>query len=333
MKEKKKQQRRRRRRQKKLEEERQQKELARERHLQLAHERQKLIAQERLPRELIPKLLLKLCESPSYYDPHHVVVLHKALAACCLVCHHWSQILWSYRGRFMMKAHGKVWQSPTFSWYMLRHAPRVLRDVEETNAGLLPENYTATLIASRKFLPELATSLILWLTWGEDQSHTDLLTRIATLRSCCLVSREWNTVFTPLLYEVVHITRRKSASLLRHIFKFTHPSHKRQVKTVIIEHAQDGSTANSLSLCFAMPNLQEVVFGFPSQVFEFDPAALHAKFAWHLNSLSRRCTIQMLENREGRVEITRRTLPRHLNLMRSSRSTTYNFWLESEDGE
>ena len=114
----------------------------------------------------------------------------------------------------------------------------------------------------------------------------------STLAACCLVSHEWNRIFTPMLCENIILGGKKSLltrSLLHRTFQHTKPTHKALVRTMTIELAEDGSTANSLSTCFSFPNLHRLIIDLPT----VNPATLHSNFAQSLRSLSRCCAIQM----------------------------------------
>ena len=59
-----------------------------------------------------------------------------------------------------------------------------------------------------------------------------------------------------------------------------------------IEPAEDGSTANLLSICFSLPNLHKLILDFN----KFDLSTLNPNFVQQLRSLSKPCTIQMGED-------------------------------------
>ena len=145
-----------------------------------------------------------------------------------------------------------------------------------------------------------------------------------TLAACGLVCQEWNRVFTPVLYENILLGRKKSLltrSLLHRTFQYTKPTHKALVRTMTIELAEDGSTANSLSICFSFPNLHKLII----DLSDVDPATLHSNFAQNLQSLSRCCAVQM---RDSDTEITTQwqSLPIWINFIRRSRSIPCGFF-------
>ena len=142
----------------------------------------------------------------------------------------------------------------------------------------------------------------------------------STLAACCLVSHEWNKIFTPILYENIFLGGKKSLltrSLLHRTFKHTKTTHKALVKTMTIELAEDGSTANSLSVCFSFPNLHKLLI----DLKRVNPATLHSNFAQNLQSLSRCCTIQMRGDFSSNNDIRARwqSLPIWINFIRRSR--------------
>ena len=154
----------------------------------------------------------------------------------------------------------------------------------------------------------------------------------STLAACCLVSHEWNRIFTPILYENVFLGGKKSLltrSLLHRTFQHTKPTHKALVRTMTIELAKDGSTANSLSICFSLPNLHKLIIDIP----ELDPATLHPNFAQNLQSLSRCCAIQMRGGCIGKEIGTRwQSLPTWINFFRRSRSIPCGFYTFASGG-
>ena len=116
----------------------------------------------------------------------------------------------------------------------------------------------------------------------------------STLAACCLVSREWNRIFTPLLYGDIFLAGKKSLltrSLLHRTLRQTQPTHKTSVKAMTIAPAEDGSTSTLSSICFSFPNLRKLILDFKSS----NLSALHPSFVQHLRSLSKWCTIRMVE--------------------------------------
>ena len=148
----------------------------------------------------------------------------------------------------------------------------------------------------------------------------------STLAACCLVSHEWNRIFTPILYENIFLGGKKSVltrSLLHRTFQHTKPTHKALVRTMTIELAEDGSTANSLSICFSFPNLHKLIINLE----RVNPATLHSNFAQNLQSLSRCCAIQMGEDCAGKEIVTQwQSLPIWINFIRRSRSIPCGFF-------
>ena len=192
-----------------------------------------------------------------------------------------------------------------------------------------------------KFLPELTQNILpgfykrlnkdsSFFTWRDE----DKLVIQSTLAACCLVSHEWNRIFTPMLYENIILGRNKSLltrSLLHRTFQHTKPTHNALVRTMTIELAEDGSTANSLSICFSLPNLHKVIIDLP----DVDPTTLHSNLAHNLQSLSRRCAVQM--RGDFRIDndiITQwRSLPTWINFIRRSRSIPYGLFAGASGGK
>ena len=297
---------------------------------------------ERYPKELIEKILLELCWSFSDYDPQRGKVLRRTLAACRLVCKEWSVLVRSEDGRFIIQLrYDRKWWSPSFSWYMLRRTSPLLTDEggsnQEGNAGWLPEDYTAALLKTRpKFLPDLVPNLIPEILWSNYEWNRDRSLAQSTLAAGCLVSHEWNRIFTPILYEHIHLGRNKSLltrSLLHRTFQHTKPTHKALVRTMTIELAEDGSTANSLSICFCFnfPNLHKLIIDLPE--VEVDPATLHSNFAQNLQSLSRCCAVQMGGDSDDEIITQWQSLPIWINFIRRSRLISCILFVDGLGGE
>ena len=168
----------------------------------------------RLPRRLIPQILLKLYEAFSDHDPQRGKVLRRTLSACRLVCRLWSKIVRSIQGGFIIRAYHKEWLSPSFPYIILRHTLPLRRDRgidQEHYPRWCPENYTTILVDSHpKFPPELMPNLLSGLgIWGGYWNERNLVTQ-STLAACCLVSREWNIIFTPHLYRDILLDRKST---------------------------------------------------------------------------------------------------------------------------
>ena len=290
-------------------------------------------AEERLPRKLIPQVLLRLYDVFSDDDPQRGKVLRRTLAACRLVCREWSWIVTPKRSWFIIRVDGKEWAS--CSWYRVRRPPLQLQDGrrrdQEGDTGWCTQNYKEDLMKSHpKFLPELTRNILPGFYkcggtfYWEDEKKSIIQ---STLAACCLVSHEWNRIFTPMLYENIILGGKKSLltrSLLHRTFQHTKPTHKALVKTITIELAKDGSPANSLSICFSLPNLHKLII-YLSRV-EVDPATLHSNFAQNLQSLSRRCAIQMRGDYKGEIDTRWQSLPIWISFFRRSRSIPCGFF-------
>ena len=189
-----------------------------------------------------------------------------------------------------------------------------------------------------KFLPELIRNILpgfyrcfnkgsRFFKWrDEDKSIIQ-----STLVACCLVSHEWNRIFTPVLYGDIFLGGGNSLltrSLLHRTFRHTRPAHKALVRTITIAPAEDGSTANLLSICFSLPNLCKLILDFK----EFNLSTLHPSVVQQLQSLSEYCTIQMLEDDGGDVDVSWGLLPSYVNFTRRSKSTSHMFWMYSLGG-
>ena len=150
--------------------------------------------------------------------------------------------------------------------------------------------------------------------WEEEKISVAQRTMVA----CCLVCHEWNRIFTPILYTDIHLGGKKSLltrSLLHRTFRYTQPSRTSLVKTMSIEPAEDGSTADSLSICFSLPNLQKLTLEF----WNIDLALLHPNFAQSLRSLSRCCTIEMGRSYSAKITTQWQSLTRWVSFIRCSR--------------
>ena len=189
-----------------------------------------------------------------------------------------------------------------------------------------------------KFLPELTQNIIpgfyrcitkgasspIWK--NEDKSVIQI-----TIAACCLVSREWNKIFTPILYGDIFLGEKKSLltrSLLHRTFRQTQPAHKALVKTMTIAPAEDGSTANLLSICFSLPNLRKLILDFK----RFDLSTLNPNFAQQLRSLSRPCTIQIGVGGDSVDVDSWGPLPSYIDFTRRTKSTSHRFWMSSSGG-
>lgn len=293
--------------------------------------KQRQRAEERLPRKLKPQLLLGLYALFPNHEPQRGKVLYGTLAACRLVCRRWSKIVKSIRGGFIIQAYDKEWLSPSFPYYILQRTSPLLDDQRESHPKWFPEIYTTALVDSHpKFLPELVRNLLpgLYLRDGFDWYKQNTVVQ-STLAACCIVSREWNRTFTPILYKDIVLGGSKSLlarSLLRRTFQHTRPTNATLVKTMTIEPAHDGSTANLLSicLCFNFPNLQKLMLNFRNT----DPAAIHPNFAQILRSLSRRCTIQMGNTYSDLAFTKWKSLPLWINFIQRSRFIPCSFYAE-----
>ena len=289
---------------------------------------------KQFPRELLGKIFLELYEPPSYHDPQYGKVLRGTLAACRLVCRHWSSTVKLNGDGFVILAYNKKWPSPPVSWYILRRTPLVIQDGrrrnQESDTGWLSENYMVALAKWRlKFLPEFAPGIIMGLyrkwnpsrsyeSWWSDEKPSVIQ---STLAACCLVSHEWNTIFTPILYEEILPEAKNpihSQSLLHHTFRHMQPARKVFVKAMTIALTKDRSTANLLSICFSLPNLRKLTLDFKN----FSLSALHPDSTQRLRTLSKRCTIQM---GDGGVDVEWGSLPSYINFMRRSKSTSHGF--------
>ena len=186
-----------------------------------------------------------------------------------------------------------------------------------------------------KFLPELIQNILPGFYKRADNSYGNFRWKgesksviQSTLAACCLVSHEWNRIFTPILYEDIFLRGKKllvTQSLLLCTFRKTQPTRKALVKTMTIAPAEDGSTANLLSICFSLPNLRKLILDFE----EFDLSTLNPNFVQQLRSLSTRCTIQMGEDGHN-VEIGGwESLPSYIDFTRRTKSTSHMFWTSS----
>ena len=180
-----------------------------------------------------------------------------------------------------------------------------------------------------KFLPELIQNILpgfYRLQFSRSSHWSDEKKQVIqrTLAACCLVSHEWNRIFTPILYGDIFLTGKKpllTRSLLHRTFRQTQPAHKALVKTMRIAPAEDGSIANLLSICFMMPNLRKLILDFK----KFDLSTLHPNVVQQLRSLSRPCTIQMGEDGHDVNIGGWESLPRYIGFTRRSKSTSWRF--------
>ena len=237
------------------------------------------------------------------------------------------------RSWFVIRVDGRPW--PSFSWYILRRTPFPLQNgsgiIQESDRGWCTQSYRENLMKSHpKFLPELTRSILpgFYKCGWKDEKKSIIQSTLAT---CCLVSREWNRVFTPILYQDILLGGKKSLvtrSLLYRTFRQGRPGHKALVKTVMIAPAEDGSTANLLSICFSLPNLQKLTLKF----HRFDLSTLNPNFVQQLRFLSTRCTIEMGEYAH-QVEIGGwGSLSSYVNFTRRSELTPPTFKVHESGG-
>ena len=197
------------------------------------------------------------------------------------------------------------------SYLTLAKPARIELGRRNHSSGWLPHEYTTAFANYHpRFLPELIPYIIPGLCARRNaqlDSDSDEVVREekvirSTLFMCCLVSREWNRVFIPILYADINIGRRNShftQSLLHRTLQFIQPSRKIWIKTIMIAAATDGSTANLLWICFTMPHLHKLILS-PQGL---DPSKLHLTFVRCLRSLSQRCTIQIGEGYKYGMEV------------------------------
>ena len=233
------------------------------------------------------------------------------------------------RSWFIIRVGYKEWAS--CSWYRVRRPPLPLQDGSETNQESdtvwCAQNYREDLMKSHpRFLPELTRNILPGIyKYGRTRYWENEKKSIiqSTLAACCLVSHEWSRIFTPVLYENIFLGAKKSLltrSLLHRTFQHTKPTHKALVRTVTIELADEGSIANSLSICFcfSFPNLHKLII----DLLGVDPTTLHSNFAQNLQSLSRCCAIQMRGDfgSDNDIRTQWQSLPIWINFIRRSRS-------------
>ena len=286
----------------------------------LTHKEYALLKGEKLHSHLVEKIFLRLCEDPPHHDPQHCKVIRRTLAACRLVCRQWSRIATPKRRCFIIRVDSKGWMSP--SWYMVKRAPLQIQDGsrrnQESDTGWCTENYREDLMKSHpKFPPELTKNILREICYGYS-CWKDLRN---TLAVCCLVSHTWNRIFTPVLYEDIHLVGDLDQARLHRTFRQTQPAHKALVKSIMIVPAEDGSTANLLSICFSMPNLRKLILDFR----DFNLSALHPNFVQQLRSLSRSCTIRVGEYSYDDVKISWGSLSSYINFTRRARSASLRF--------
>ena len=181
------------------------------------------------------------------------------------------------------------------------------------------------------FLPELTQNICPGFYKCVDHSWSGLCWKDedksvirSTLVACCLVSRDWNRIFTPILYGDIFLGGKKplvTRSFLCRTFQHTHPAHKSLVKTMTIAPAEDGSTANLLSICFSLPNLRKLILDFE----KFDLSTLNPNFVQQLRSLSRPCTVQIGEDGHSVSIGGWGSLPSYLDFTRRSKLASPRF--------
>ena len=181
-----------------------------------------------------------------------------------------------------------------------------------------------------KVLPELTRNILPGFykcrgtRYWEDEKKSIIQ---STLAACCLVSREWNRIFTPLLYGDIFLAGKKpllTRSLLHRTFHQTQPTHKALVKTMRVAPAEDGSTANLLSICFSLPNLRKLILDFK----KLNLSTLNPNFVQQLRSLSTRCTIHMGKDGYDVNIYGWASLPSYIDFTRRSKSTSRRFWVD-----
>ena len=246
----------------------------------------------------------------------------------CPICHQWHRmVLMVWCGRIVLERSKEN---------ICENAPQTLTTLAlRSNLELqVPPNYARILAASRTRLPpELIQSMIPWICERDSIYYGDgrqLIQR--ALLACCLVSREWNMIFTPVLYEEIFLGHKNpllTQSLLHRTLRYTQPAHKALVKTMMMKPKEDGSSSSILSICFSSPHLRKLILS----LNEFDLSALHPNFVQQLRSLSKRCIVQIVEDDEDYVDVDWASLPRYIDFTRRSKSTSRKFWTTPSGGK
>ena len=241
------------------------------------------------------------------------------------------------RSWFIIRVGDEEWAP--FSWYRVRRPPLQIQDGsranQESGTEWCTQTYRQDWVESHpKFLPELTQNIIpglfykridtSWNFFQWSNENRSIIRR--TLVSCCLVSREWNRIFTPILYEHIVLGGRKpfaTRSLLHRTFCHAQPAHKALVKKMTIRPAMYGSTANLLSICFSTPNLHTLILNFDTQNFKL--SALHPNFTPQLRSLSKRCNVQLVQDYRGYTSMKWELLASYITFARRSKLTSSCF--------
>ena len=203
-----------------------------------------------------------------------------------------------------------------------------------TKSSWLPEGYTEALIGSREKFPAASIPFLIpglqrkCVGPGVWVDEPETLYR-ATVANCCLVSREFNRIFTPVLYNHILLDGQETpltSSLLLRTFQDKKRSH--MVYRMTIGLKADGSNASLLSLCFGMPNLCQLALRIDIPCL----STLHPNVAQYLRTLSRNCVIRVLGCCENSIRTNWELLPSWLSFIQCSKLDLCHFLLESLDG-
>ena len=249
-------------------------------------------------------------------------VREQALAASCPVCRQWCKIVMSIWGGGLLLGYNETSLRSLLPYCTLRST----QSKSESN-GITPRSGWFH-VHSPQFPSELLPNIIPNICgYVDEEGERNLEATKITLAACCLVSREWNRIFTPILYEDITLPSEEprhliSQSLLLRTFRHTQPGHKYLVREMSIELAKDGSIADVLSICFSMPQLRKLTLEFE----KINPSTLHPNFAQQLRSLSKRCLIHVYQ---GSLSVNWLTLRSSVDFVRRSNLTIREFRINS----
>lgn len=110
-----------------------------------------------------------------------------------------------------------------------------------------------------KLLPEIVLEVVASAKTIKHRSGS-YSEKCAVLQSFCLVTHEWNRVFTPFLYEEIDLDDNISvtSSLLRRTLWRDRPTHKFLIKEIVIL-SSDGTVNSTCSSATPKPSLLDSI--------------------------------------------------------------------------
>ena len=170
-----------------------------------------------------------------------------------------------------------------------------------------------------RFPPELILEVIDYIKDDSFLLENGFKSRQDTLTSSCLVTREWNRLFTPFLYRNIVLDDNKSASSVRLLFRTL--SHTGSLQRGLIQKVSLTLTPQPresiwLLISLNLPNLLEVTLNC------FDYSNFYSTLPQYLRSLSKRCIVVLNPTRGGCMSIGPESICRWARFLRTSQPSS-----------